>query len=233
MGALKHGIYPPLCMSCSAETDSDGLCAECWTNTQFIEGNICDCCGTPLPGDDDGIHCDSCLKYPPAWDRGRAAVVYDGGGRRIALALKHGDRLDLAKPSARWMVSNGIDVLNVDIIVPVPLHWSRFLKRRYNQAALLGASVSKITSIKQIPDMLVRHKRTPAQKGLSRSERLENQRGAIKINKRLQPVIKGSNVLLIDDVMTTGATLSACAEACKEAGSADVNVLVFARVARA
>lgn len=193
---------------------------------------MCDSCGAPLPGASDEFHCDACLRFPPSWKRGRAAVVYDGGGRRIILALKHGDRLDLAKSAAKWMVSKGEDVLDVDVMVPVPLHWTRFLKRRYNQAAVLSAAISKETEIENIPDLLIRHRRTSMQKGMSRTERFENQRGALKLNKRFQDTIKGKRVLLVDDVMTTGATLSACAEVCRAAGSEDVNVLVFARVAR-
>lgn len=232
MGAVLQAVYPALCMSCGKETDSAGLCAVCWAQTQFIEGHVCDCCGVPLPGDADHVHCDACLKYPPAWQRGRAAVLYDGGGRRIALALKHGDRLDLAKGVAQWMVYNADDLLGVDLIVPVPLHWTRFFKRKYNQAAILSEAVSKRTGIRHVPDILLRNKATPMQKGLSRAERLKNQRGSICANNRYKDAVLGRKILLIDDVMTTGATLSACAEVLKEAGSKDVNVLVFARVAR-
>lgn len=229
-------IYPPLCLSCGAETTSEqGLCAKCWPETQFITGAICDCCGTPLSGLDaeDGLICDTCTTTPQAWARGRAAVVYDGGGRRIAMALKHGDRLDVVKPVARWMVRSGDAVINTaDLIAPVPLHWSRLLHRKFNQAAELGREVGRLSNIRHCPDLLTRNKRTKMQKGMRRAERFENQRDAITLTPRYGGQLGGKNVLLIDDVLTTGATLSACAEACYADGAETVNVLVFARVAR-
>ena len=155
-GLLHHigrGIYPPLCMSCSAETDTAGLCAKCWRDTHFITGHSCHCCATPMLGEPDGVPCDGCLHHPQAWSQGRAVAVYAGGARRIILGLKHGDRLDMGPTLARWMATVGHDVLNdADIIAPVPLHWTRLLNddiiRRWNYRGIWHRGV--IWSISQI-----------------------------------------------------------------------------------
>ena len=200
-------------------------------DTTFITGAICDVCGTPLLGETDGkIKCDSCITHPPAWDTGRAAVIYAGGGRRAVLSLKHGDRLDMARPLAEWMVRSGSDLLgSADVIVPVPLHWRRLFKRKFNQSAELARHLSAISGTPCIPDLLVRDKPTPTQDGLTREERHENQRGVFSVHKR-RHVPK--TILLVDDVMTTGATLSACADTFRDAGAERIDALVLARVAR-
>lgn len=225
-------LYPPRCLTCTEPTEQGAsLCAECWANTTFITGAICDVCGTPLPGETGGkIKCDSCIARRPEWDIGRAAVIYAGGGRRVVLSLKHGDRLDLARPLAEWMARSGDELFDkADVIAPVPLHWRRLFKRKFNQSAELARHLSAISGIEYVPDLLIRNKPTPSQDGLTRAERHENQRGVFSLHKH-RDVPK--NVLLIDDVMTTGATLSACAEALRAAGAERIDALVLARVAR-
>jgi len=219
-------------LTCTEPTEHGAsLCAECWADTAFITGTICDVCGTPLPGESDSkIKCDSCINHRPAWDVGRAAVVYSGGGRRAVLSLKHGDRLDMARPLADWMArSAGIILQQADVIVPVPLHWRRMFKRRFNQSAELAWHLSKISGTPYVPDLLVRDRPTPTQDGLTREERHENQRGVFSVHKRREVP---KTILLIDDVMTTGATLSACAETLRAAGAERIDALVLARVAR-
>jgi len=229
---LLDTIYPPRCLTCTEPTEQGAsLCAECWANTTFISGAICDVCGTPLPGETDGkIKCDSCILDRPTWDTGRAAVIYAGGGRRVVLGLKHGDRLDMAKPLAEWMArSGGVLLERTDVIVPVPLHWRRLFKRRFNQSAELAQHLSAISYVPCIPDLLVRDKSTPTQDGLTKEERHENQRGVFSVHRRREVP---KNILLIDDVMTTGATLSACADTLRAAGAERIDALVLARVAR-
>lgn len=144
--ALKL-IYPPQCVACGDRTDDEfGLCGACWREAGFIAGLVCDKCGVPLPGEDIGEAelCDDCLVIARPWSRGRAAMLYGETGRRIAMSLKHGDRLDLARPAARWMARAARPILADGMLVaPVPLHWLRLFKRRYNQSALLAQGIAK------------------------------------------------------------------------------------------
>ncbi len=230
-------VYPARCLNCGGLVDSDfGLCGGCWRETEFISGLTCDCCGAPLPGEDDGqvVHCDACLTRPQDWDHGRAALVYGGQGRRLVLALKHGDRTDLARPASAWMARVAEPLLRgKPLVVPVPLHWSRLLRRRYNQSALLAQALAARTGCECCPDALIRSVATPMLEGRSREERARLLDYAIRPHPRMADRLEGRNVVLVDDVMTSGATLSACARACFSAGADAVSVVVLARVTAA
>lgn len=234
--AMLRLIYPPQCLGCDELVTSDfGLCGRCWRETPFIAGLVCDTCGIPLPGDDAGevAHCDDCLTLPRPWTQGRAAMLYKDNGRKMVLQLKHGDRLDLAKPAGSWLLRAAKPMLRPDMLLaPVPLHWVRMLRRRYNQSALLAAALGRLAGIEHCPDLLVRYKRTPSQEGRDRHARFENLQDAIRVHPRRGAAIKGRQILLVDDVMTSGATLAAATEACLAAGAAEVRVLVLARVAK-
>jgi ComF family protein len=234
--SVLMALYPPQCLSCGEETaDEFSLCGACWRDMPFISGLACDACGTPLPGASEGEaqHCDTCLAAPPPWQRGRAACRYDGTARRMILALKHGDRTDLVPAMARWMRPGVTALIAPDVVLaPVPLHPRRLFFRRYNQSALLTRRLSRDLGVSDCPDLLRRIRATRVQEGMTRPERQENQRGAIAVAPRRRETIEGRPVLLVDDVMTTGATLAACAEACLSAGAARVDVAVLARVAR-
>lgn len=212
-----------------------GLCGPCWRDTIFLGGIICDGCGISLPpgGEGDAHHCDACIQVPKPWAQGRAAVLYEGTGRKLVLALKHGDRQEMAGPAGLWMANMMRGRLPRDtLVVPVPLHWSRFLKRRYNQSALLARAVSRQLDLAWCPDALHRVRRTPALGGLSRDERFKTLKNAIVPHTKRGKMLYGRPVLLIDDVMTSGATLMACTNACKVAGSGPVRVLTLARAAK-
>jgi ComF family protein len=231
MKAVVDGVFPPRCLACATPTESAGrLCATCWGETHFIAGTTCRRCGVPLHGEAGAEDtCERCLRHPPGWDRGAAVLVYGGAGRRMVLALKHGDRLDTAGPLAAWMVAAGRPLLaDADVIAPVPLHWWRLLRRRYNQSAELARRIGRIAERPVIPDLLVRRRATPPQAG-GREARAANQAGAFALARRRS--VAGQRVLLIDDVLTTGATLSACTEVLRAGGAAAVDVLVLARVA--
>jgi ComF family protein len=229
-------IYPPQCLTCDALVISDfGLCGTCWRDTSFITGLVCDRCGVPLPGEDPGhgVLCDDCLTTARPWDRGRAALLYRDNGRRIVLSLKHGDRLDLARPAAAWMLRAADPILQPGMVVaPVPLHWLRLFRRRYNQAALLSAAVARSAGLAHAPDLLLRRRNTRSQEGRDREGRFANMDAALRLNPRQAARIAGRPVLLVDDVMTSGATLAAAAETCRAGGATAVSVLVLARVAK-
>lgn len=234
MQSLLRLVYPPQCLACGEVVDTDfALCPACWRDTPFITGLVCDSCGTPLPGEDTGsVHCDDCLTIARPWAQGRAATLYAGKARDLTLALKHGDRTDLARPLSRWLTRAAQPLLRPGMIVaPVPLHWFRLIRRRYNQSALLSAALARQAALDHIPDLLIRSRRTPTQDGRDRDGRFRNVTGAIRAHPRHAHRLKDAEILLIDDVMTSGATLAAATEACLAAGACRVSVAVLARVA--
>ena len=236
MQALLHVVYPPQCLSCDARVTTDfGLCADCWRETSFITGLVCTKCGTPLPGEDEAaeVLCDDCLTIARPWTQGRAALMYQGNGRKLVLSLKHGDRIDLARPVAGWMARAAQPLLQPGMLVaPVPLHWLRLIKRRYNQAALLSSAIARLAGLDHCPDLLQRRRNTGSQDGLTREGRFTNITDALTAHPRRIRLIEGRHVLLVDDVMTSGATLASAAEACIAAGAKGISVLVMARVAK-
>jgi ComF family protein len=234
-GALQL-LYPPQCISCSEPVISDfGLCAECWLETPFIAGLVCDQCGLPLPGTETNtrVLCDDCMTIARPWDRGRAAIMYRDNGRRLVLALKHGDRMDLARPATDWLRKAAAPILQPGmLVVPVPLHWVRLIQRRFNQAALLSRGIAQAAGLEHCPDALVRRRSTGSQDGKTRDARFANLVGAFAVPKRRERRIEGRDILLVDDVMTSGATFSAATEVLMSAKARSVSVLSLARVAK-
>uniref|UniRef100_A4WVV6 Amidophosphoribosyltransferase-like protein n=1 Tax=Cereibacter sphaeroides (strain ATCC 17025 / ATH 2.4.3) TaxID=349102 RepID=A4WVV6_CERS5 len=229
-------LFPPQCLLCETLVTTDfGLCGPCWRATPFVAGLVCDLCGCPLPGEDPGhpVHCDECLTSARPWDQGRAAMLYRDNARKLVLALKHGDRLDLVRPAAGWILGVARPLLSPDVlVVPVPLHWTRLLGRRYNQSALLSAELARQAGLDHCPDALVRGRNTHSQEGRSREGRFDNMTGAILPHPKRGTLLRGRRVLIVDDVMTSGATLAAATEACHGAGATHVTVAVLARVAK-
>lgn len=240
MQSLLRAIYPPHCLACNGVVGTEGgLCSTCWREAPFITGLVCDLCGAPLPGDDDAewdggaVHCDDCLRIARPWSRGRAVFAYRGTARRLVLGFKHGDRTELARASAGWMAAVARDLIGPETLVaPVPLHWRRLLKRRYNQSALLAQALAGQAGVEDCPDLLIRPRSTGSQEGKGRDQRFDNLAGAIRVRSGAGGRIAGRAILLVDDVMTSGATFAACAEACLGAGAADVRVLALARVCK-
>lgn len=228
-------LLPPRCPACRVLLDKpDAFCPACWRELDFIMAPICRRCGLPLPASsgDDGsaATCAGCLARAPVYDRARAAVRYAAASRRHILAFKHGDRTELATALARLMRQAGAGLVeDAQAIVPVPLHPWRLVRRRYNQAALLARAIARDAGRPYLAHELKRIRATPSQGGLSRAGRRRNVAGAFRARRRR---IAGRRVLLVDDVMTTGATLEAAARACLAAGAWAVDALVFARVVR-
>jgi ComF family protein len=228
-------LLPPRCLACRAETDRPGeLCAPCWAGIRFVDGPMCAACGFPFDYElGPGTLCAACSARRPAFERARAVMVYDDNSRNLVLALKHGDRLEGVPTLAKWMARAGRDLLNdADLIAPVPLHRWRLLSRRYNQSAILANRISRITGVPAVPDLLARVRPTPPQGGRSRSQRRLNVRGAFTVRAQHAPGLGRRRVVLVDDVMTTGATVEACARTLMRAGAAGVDVLILARVVR-
>ena len=232
---LLDAILPPLCLGCSEIVSSPGaLCAECWPRFSFIAAPLCGRCGIPFAADTgpDAL-CTACFTRPPRFRRARAVLIYDDRSRRVVLPLKHGDRTDLARACGAWMARAGAELLaEADFVAPVPLHWRRLFTRRYNQAALLARMVARDVDAVLAPDLLRRARWTGSQAGLKAKERRRNVRKAFEVPPRWQAKLKDRTVLLVDDVLTTGATVEACVGALKRAGAAHVDVLTLARVVR-
>ena len=229
-------FFPPLCMSCRKRvSEPHALCALCWTAISFIEGAVCVRCGTPFEADPGSeAICGACHAKPHYFDRARSLCKYDDASKGLILGLKHGDRLDHVPGLSRWLARAGGELLAAaDMIVPVPLHRSRLWKRRYNQAAILAKHLSRISGKPHRPLVLVRTRHTPSQGEMpSAKARRRNVLSAFKVPSDRIAELNGRNILLIDDVLTTGATLDACARVVKRAGAARVDVLTVSRVVR-
>ena len=225
-------VAPPLCPVTDEPLAANGqLSAAAWSKMQFIDEPFCVRCGAPftLPFG-DGAECAACIADPPEFDSARTAVVYDDASHGLIVSFKHADRTDLAPLLAGWLVRAGASLLAPDaIIIPTPLHRRRLFARRYNQAALLAKAVAETKGLQFEPTLLERTRATPPQKDLSPEGRRRNVAGAFSVRGGMESLIMDRDIVLIDDVLTTGATLSACARALKKAGARRVDALVLAR----
>jgi len=225
-------LFPARCAACHEPVGTHGaLCAICWQNMHFITDPLCYKCGLPFEfALGEGALCGRCIATSPNYTEARAIFRYDEHSKRQVLALKYYDKTQLAPIFGQWLARAGKAYIEKsDLILPVPLHYWRLLNRRYNQAALLAYALSKTTGLPVLPNALNRLHATPTQSGLTRRQREDNMRGAFGVHARYRPQIQGKSVLLVDDVMTTGATLDACARALHDAGAKDVYVLTLAR----
>ena len=237
---LRRGqnvLFPPACLLCRAVTDAPGkLCPECWSQVGFLDGLGCRYCARPIFNSftpEDSAICDDCLRHSPIWTSGAAVFLYRGAGRRLVLGLKHGDRQDMIGPLATWATVAAGDLLtSADAIIPVPLHWTRRLKRRGNHAAWLARAMAvKVSKQKAFqPQTVLRTRKTSSQDGKSRTDRIANLRGAFSAARGGD--LSGQRVLLVDDVLTTGATLNAVTQTCLQMGAARVDICVLALVPR-
>jgi ComF family protein len=240
LGLVANVALPRLCAACREPVDDAGLCAACWGKLAFIAPPYCERLGIPFPFDGGpGLLSMEAIADPPAYDRARAAVRYDDIAKKLVHALKYGDRLDLAPMMGRWMANAGRTlVAEADAVVPVPLHWRRLWARRFNQSALLAEIIAEAggqgRAQKPVAHAaLKRVKATPQQVGLDKAARAQNVQGAFRVPDDGKAAVAGRRLVLVDDVLTSGATVDACARALLRGGAASVDVLVFARVVSA
>ncbi len=234
--ALMQGgmnmLLPPHCGACDTAVDMPGrLCADCWSKVGFIVAPYCARCGTPFEIEaENGALCAACMRTPPAYRRARAAILYRNVGRDLVLVLKMADRTWIAPALGGWMAGAGAELLrDADLIAPVPLHRWRLLSRRFNQSAMLAAAASRASGATLMPDLLVRARATKSQARLSAVERRHNVQGAFRLRRRHAELVRDKSILLVDDVITTGATAEACVKALLGGGAAAVDVLTLAR----
>ena len=227
-------IYPPLCVICRKSIDEAGhLCPDCWSQVHFLDGPICHQCGVPFDHPMfEGALCAACHASPPVYSRARAVFIYDDASKALVLALKHGDRTDLVPILSQWLSRKASDLrTSSSLLVPVPLHWRRRLTRQFNQSAELSRGIHRSTGIDLSLRALERHVHGPSQGALTRKARQRNVAGVFRVRPPAKSEIGGRHVILVDDVLTTGATANACARVLVKAGAAHVDVLTLARVA--
>jgi len=229
---LVDVVLPPTCLACRIPVgEKGGLCSGCWVKAGFIERPYCERLGTPFASDSGSLISPAALAEPPAYARARAVARYSDIVRDLIHLLKYGDRLDLVEALGRWMTRAGAELLpEADLLVPVPLHWTRLWQRRFNQSSALAQAISRRSGVPVGDHLLARARATPPQFGLARRERARNVQGAFEVPKAARLHLKGKRLVLVDDVLTTGATVDACAKALLRAGAARVDVLVLARV---
>nr|WP_049768286.1 ComF family protein [Methylocella silvestris] len=228
-------VFPPSCLSCRQATAAHGsLCAACWSKVRFIERPFCERLGVPFAVDlgDEGLLSPDAVANPPVYERARAVAQFeDGPVRHLIHRLKYGDRMELAKPLGAWMARAGADILNdADCLMPIPLHRGRLFSRRFNQAQAMAQAVSAASGVPVDPLCLERVKPTQSQVRLTKSQRALNMQGAFRVKEETIAQVEGRAIVLVDDVMTSGATVNAAARALLRAKAERVDVLVFARV---
>jgi ComF family protein len=226
-------LLPPVCLACGSRVERQGtLCVACWQGLHFLSPPHCACCAFPFTYDlgPDAL-CAACTARPPGYDRARAAIAYDDASRPLVTHFKYADRLEGAALFARLLARSGERLLkDADLLLPVPLHPMRLLKRRFNQAAILARALAQETGMPVRMDVLRRVRPTPPQVGLSPAGRRRNVAHAFAVPPGKAPVLRGARLVLVDDVLTTGATVEACAKVLRRAGAVHVDVLTLARV---
>lgn len=233
LSTLVDLIYPPRCPACGAGLASQvGLCADCWDQLEIPSAPSCGTCQRPFgeSGPEDGAICAPCLKKPPRHDGIAAATLYNDVSRKLILALKHGGRIALAPMLARLMAARLPPATGERLIIPVPLHRWRLWQRGFKQAGLLAREIEWLGHGRLMVDGLIRTRRTPSLGGMGAKARRRVLSGAVTVNPRRVARLRGRHVVLVDDVLTSGATSGVCVAALKKAGAASVTICCFARV---
>ncbi|MDG1288059.1 MAG: ComF family protein [Rickettsiales bacterium] len=226
-------LFPPQCGLCREMVgENGGVCSDCWQKLNFISAPFCSHCGYPHEFDmGQGAQCAACMETTPEYHGHRSVLHFDDASKRLIHDLKYYDKPLMLDTFARWMAQASPEWIDLDeaLLVPVPIHRWRLLKRKYNQSALLAKRLASLQEMHVGYNILTRIKNNPPQASLPRKERLKNLSGAFAVNPKKREAIKGRTIILIDDVMTTGATINACAKQLKKAGSGRVYCLTLAR----
>lgn len=227
-------VLPERCPACGIITPAGGtFCGDCWQRMHFLAPPWCSSCALPFAFEhSDETRCINCLANPPAHNGIRAVVAYDDVSRQIVLKLKYGGKIGMAKMIAAQLLRHLPDDRHGIIVTPVPLHWTRLWSRSFNQSVLIGKELARLAQVPFVPDMLLRTKRTPSMRGLSAKERGRIVGRAFAVNPRWQARIDNSRIILVDDVLTTGATSDGCIKILKKAGADWVQLFCWARALR-
>lgn len=227
---LKEMFFPSVCCGCGRFVDAPGLCSSCWANINWINDPRCAVCGKPFPVEIMPI-CPNCSTNKPYFDKAVSVMVYDDYSKNMILKFKNADATYLTEPFAKMMYKTAVlEIESSDTIVPVPIYFLKRLKRKYNQAELLGKYISNISKINYEPRVLEKIRKTIPQEGLSGAERRKNIAGSFGINLKYRDLIRDKDILLVDDVFTTGATVNECSKILKESGAKKVRVITLAKV---
>ncbi|MDR2723606.1 MAG: ComF family protein [Holosporaceae bacterium] len=222
--------FPITCCNCGKIVDSEGLCLDCWKKIKWLSDPKCKICGTPFEIDINAL-CPMCIKKKPYFDKAISTFEYDDFSKSLVLKFKHGDATYICQQLAVWLYRvSGEVIKNSDIIIPVPIHFFKRLKRKYNQSELLAQRLGKFGGIPYEPRVLRKKKHTQQQEGLSRNARLKNINGSFDVAPKYAHLLHGKTIILVDDVLTTGATANECSKILKRAGAGKVVVLTMARV---
>jgi ComF family protein len=232
---LEEFLLPPVCLLCGVEKVEmrKNFCSPCWQKAQFITKPYCEITGVPFSFEwEEGTVSRRAKLFPPLYDHARAALRYEGDFvRPLILRLKYGDRPELAAHVGDWLARAAKDILpDCDFITPVPLHWRRLLTRRFNQAAELSRALSFLSNRPYGADIMERTRRTAPHIGLSRKQRARNVRGAFAVKSKWKERVKDKHIILVDDVLTSGATVESCVRALRQSGVRRVDIVVLARV---
>ncbi len=230
-GKFLSAIFPKTCLICNKIISGGNFCAEDWNKLQFLQNPACDICFQPFEFELIGqITCGKCLQKRPEYFKAIAVLNYDETSRGLVTKFKYFDQTNLAKYFAELMFKQAKEILpNIDFIAPIPLHKFRILQRKYNQSALLAKNIAALADKKTLLDLLVRTKNNKPQASLNQKERKQNVAGIFKVREKYLAEIKGKNILLIDDVITTGATVESCCKILKKSGIKKIYVLTLAK----
>lgn len=227
-------VMPERCPCCGVITPAGGpFCVDCWQKLHFLNPPWCSGCASPFAFDrGEGAQCANCLDNPPKHDGIRAVVKYDDLSAQVALRLKYGGKIGLAKMIARQLVRHLPDDRSGIVVTPVPLHWTRMWSRSFNQSALIGKELAVLGGLTYIPDLLVRQRQTPSMRGLNAKARRKAVGKAFAIHPRWAGKLHNASIILVDDVLTTGATSDGCIKALKKGGAGWVQLFCWARALR-